>query len=52
MSLVLRDGKEPEVAVCCLPVALVSVEGNKAGFPGLSNALPVGGPSSPDAPAQ
>lgn len=34
MSLVLRDGKEPEVAVCSLPIALDSVEGNKAGFPG------------------
>lgn len=52
MSLVLRDGKEPEVAVCCLSVAWDSVEGNKAGFPGLSNAPPVGGPSPSDAPGQ
>jgi hypothetical protein len=52
MSLVLRDGKGPEVAVCLLPAELDSVGDGKACFPVLSNALLMGGSSFLDAPAR
>lgn len=52
MSLVLRDGKGPEVAVCLLPTELDCVGDGKASFPALSNALLMGGPSFLDTPAQ
>ena len=52
MSLVLRDGKGPEVAVCLLPTELVCVGDGKASFLALSNALLVGLSSFLDAPAR
>lgn len=52
MSLVLRDGKGPEVAVRLLPTELDCVGDGKASFPALSNALLMGLSSFLDEPAQ